>query len=134
MLRGVWRNVAAKIIDFGINWIVPIKVRLVGQFLTLERILEECELEGGCGILRVLQTAGEPGHYCDTRGLYLGGSDEWSGRSGQLTLSSHRAGGLHSPGRGPDWASGRPFTTTSTSGEEGGGGGEAGVTRGTNSC
>ena len=76
MLRGEWRNVAAKIIDFGVSWIVPHKVRLVGQFLPLERILEECELEGGCGILRVLQTAGEPGHYCDTRWLYLGGSDE----------------------------------------------------------
>ena len=76
MLRGEWRNIAAKIIDFGVSWIVPHKVRLVGQFLPLERILEECELEGGCGILRVLQTAGEPGHYCDTRWLYLGGSDE----------------------------------------------------------
>ena len=71
VLWGEGRRVAMNVIDLGVTWILQCIVGLCRQFPALQSILIQGELEGGCGILGVLQTAGEPGHHRDTLWRYL---------------------------------------------------------------
>ena len=63
---------AGDVVEAGVTRVLQLPLGLVGQLPGPELVLVERELEGGGGILLVLQTAREPGHQGQAHWLYLG--------------------------------------------------------------